>query len=223
MIWLSSFLIWLSGHNSVLFQSLESETETGAPVFNEIAFFRQGNQDIWMMKQSQHGLNLDHSLWDRLAIVVDRDSEPKTAKFYQLAPGELNDLDLSKAVPLKARCFACHSSGPRAIRENSNLGFTSQLQLSIWNTQIRLYGAIQSSAQEFPDQGIPFRSRMNVMKKPLGLTSCKKCHWSQGVRSPLTMEQLGTSYFLMKNHLMPPFPFSANSGELEKLRRFISD
>ena len=52
--------------SSVAFQSLESKTETGAPVFNEIKFKAGDGKDIWIMRQSHHGYQSNKLTWDRL-------------------------------------------------------------------------------------------------------------------------------------------------------------
>src|SRR4051812_5088721 len=85
----SGLFFVLNSEKSVLFQSLESVTEKGAPVFNQVRLLRKPNQDIWIMRQSHEGVHKDLMSWDRLAIVVDTSKTPKEAKFYQFTKGEL--------------------------------------------------------------------------------------------------------------------------------------
>jgi hypothetical protein len=71
----------------IVFESLQSKTKSGMPVFNRIQFLPGWEQDIWLMQQSHDGLDMNYVHWDRLAIVVDKTKSPCEAAFYQLAPG----------------------------------------------------------------------------------------------------------------------------------------
>ena len=97
---------------SVSFESLESRTDSGAPVFNQIGFVGGWSQDVWLMRQSHHGFTKSPERdWDRLAIVVDKTERPYRARFYEFRPGPLRLADASEAAPFKARCYACHAVG----------------------------------------------------------------------------------------------------------------
>lgn len=54
------------------------------------------------MNQSHHGSKVSAGLWDRLAIVIDKNQEPKRATFYQLAPGKLEWQENLPQIKLKA-------------------------------------------------------------------------------------------------------------------------
>src|SRR5262245_39911744 len=117
---LGLFLFDFSG-SPVTFRSLESVTETGAPVYNRVRLLPGWSKDVWLMNQSHEGLghqgqSPEYAKWDRLKIVVDKTTTPYKAEFYQLEQGAL--IAEGKPVPLKARCYACHANGPRAIRPN---------------------------------------------------------------------------------------------------------
>ena len=205
--------------DSIIFESLESKTEKGLAVFNEIRFQSSGDHDVWIMRQSHHGLQSvlangkssrghgstdSRNRWDRLAIVVDRSQAPVQAQFYQLASGDqIVELpEISKlSIDLKARCFACHSNGPRAIRPAANtealsLSFLNRLQIFGWNMRAKLYGHVdgkQRTGEGSKNLGVdvktavgrvPFRSEFSFMSSPLGLSSCVKCHDEGGIRNP---------------------------------------
>jgi len=73
----------------VFIESQESKTTNGLPVYNKIKWISKKDKDIWMMNQSHHGSTVDKSKWDRIAIVINKKSTPKTVRFYQLEPGPL--------------------------------------------------------------------------------------------------------------------------------------
>lgn len=208
----------------ITFQSLESTTETGAPVFNKVQWLAGWQEDVWLMAQSQHGFSTDANMWDRLAIVVNK--KTSVAKFYQLSPGPLKWNGPAEAQPLKARCYACHTNGPRAIRPDySSLTVKpnpwQRLAINIWNLRIKTYGRLQSTEGHPFLEGVSFRSSMPILKLGLNLISCQKCHSSSGIRNPLTLEQIGTASFLVTNGLMPPLPFSANPDDVTTLNRLM--
>jgi hypothetical protein len=127
----------------VLFQSRESKTLAGGPVFNRVAYLREGGRDVWMMHQSHAGPHVPGSQWDRLAIVVENQGGHRTAKFYQLEPGPLTWNPAPKTVPQpRAACYMCHSNGPRLMRPEAGLGFMDRVTLTIWNSRIRGYGRV---------------------------------------------------------------------------------
>jgi hypothetical protein len=214
------------------FQSLESLTEKGQPVFNRVSWIPGWSQDIWLMQQSQEGIRLPLQRWDRLAIVVDKSRSPYQAKFYQLRSGAggllARNPDFSEVVPYKARCFACHVSGPRAIRPRSDsaqapMRWSDSLKISLWNLRIKTYGAMESlPGQTETQEGAPFRSRHRLLKQAMALDSCVSCHKPGGIRSPLSLEHVGTASFLVQKGLMPPFPFGVSPEDASLLKRMVS-
>ncbi len=242
--------LWIvSNQPSIHFQSSESVTETGAPVFNEIRFYRQAAQDIWIMRQSHNGNTTDHTKWDRLAIVVTKNKKvkaaiastisqsatptstgaentAKVARFYQLVPGSdiiSDENEIHQAsIPLKARCFACHSNGPRAIRMNTDsaevpISIANRFKVALLNLRIKTYGPVTSVEGLHHEDGVPFSSHLKVFSQPLQLKSCVKCHAPNGLRNPLTLEQLGTAAYLVKQGFMPPFPFAISEQDKKTL------
>jgi hypothetical protein len=206
----------------ILFKSLESATKTGSPVFNRVQFIPGWNQDVWMMQQSHQGLGPSFQIWDRLAIVLDKTSKPYQAKFYQLSPGKLIHEPTPLLAPLKARCFACHSNGPRAIRpdlstQGVKLSFLERARIQLWNLRVKTYGRVDSLAGEETEGGAPFRSKLPILAQPLKLKSCVRCHSKEGIRKPLELEHLGTAHFLVHEGLMPPFPFRAHADDVKLL------
>jgi len=86
---LSSLLSLLTGSftpTEILFESLESKTESNRPVFNKIQLSSTAQQDIWTMKQSHHGLTGQQ--WDDIKIIVNKKHRPFFASYHQLQNGK---------------------------------------------------------------------------------------------------------------------------------------
>ena len=215
-------LVTLSKNNSsIRFESLESQTKEGKAVFNEVTFKKDGTKDVWLMRQSHAGLNAGLEKWDRLAIVVDPAKEE--AIFYQFKPGQkLEFASQAEAAPYRARCYACHANGPRAIRPNFSsseiqLSFPEKARIILWNLKIKTYGKLSGLSGQSLKKGSPFKSEFPVASRPLDLKSCTPCHSQDGIRSPLRLEHVSTARFLIQKNIMPPFPFRANPGDLKTL------
>lgn len=203
---------WAFGPAPIRFRSLESVTETGGPVYNEVSFLPGWNQDIWLMGQSHKGVSPDAQKWDRLMIKVDKTT--KTASFFQIENGT--------PAPLKARCFACHSSGPRAVRADVSarealVSWADRVKIAAWNLRIKTYGALKSEAGFESSDGAPFKSHLKALSRPLALESCTQCHREGGLRAPLKLEQAATARFLVQNQMMPPFPFRISPQDQAQL------
>ena len=217
----------------VFITSLESKTVEGFPVYNQIYYKSESNQDIWMMKQSHDGPKLAIHKWDRLAIIVNKQTHPKTALFLQLPPGELewDDSLKSKGIEYKVSCFLCHSNGPRSIRadENSNLKFKDKLKVFFWNFKIKLYGVIVEDplhAKLDKRLKIPFRLHSKIENEELKIQSCLNCHNADAKsgffnRNLLTRQNLISIDFMLKNGFMPPPAHKINSKDQELLEDFL--
>lgn len=212
---------------TVFFASLESKGIDHKTVYNEIKFFKKDNFDIWMMNQSHFGIHTDKSKIDRLAIVVDRPS--KSAKFYQLPPGELvwtDDLPKQK-IEFRVSCFMCHANGPRAIRADnvkSNLNTFQKLKINFWNYKIKAYGRINADpmhTNEDINLKMPFRYRAELDNEKLNIKTCNECHNEKNGRGELTRQNLVTIDFLLKNKLMPPSGYALSESEKSKIEQFI--
>ena len=221
---LFSGLIFITASNTpITFESLESKTELGAPVFNQVKLIPGWARDVWLMRQSHHGFDPDYSRWDRLAIVVEKNKRPYRATFYQYAPGsELQFAGANKPVPYKARCFACHANGPRAVRPEFNspiaaLNTDQKIAIALWNLRIKTYGRVASVPGQNSKEGAPFKSAMPILSRPLGIQTCIRCHSDHGIRNELKLEHLGTARFLVKRGIMPPFPFTVLPEEVERM------
>lgn len=212
---------------ALVFRSLESVTESGEPVYNRVRLLAGWDQDVWLMQQSHRGLAAVYEKWDRLAIVVDKSEHPYRSRFYQFTSGDLDFPPGSEIVPLKARCFACHANGPRAIRPSpstpeSQVSWLDRARLALWNLRVKSYGSVESRAGRELPGGVPFRSRMPILSQKLPIKSCEKCHSDNGIRKPLRVEHLGTADFLVREGFMPPFPFSTTESEKMLLRRMAA-
>lgn len=206
----AAFYIFYSAQ--VTFESLESLTSTGGPVYNSISYSNGAGQDVWMMNQSHSGISEQKEKWDRLAIVVDK--QKKIAKFYQLPPGELVwSEELSKqSIPFRVSCFLCHSNGPRAIRPkviSDKFSLLSAIKIWVWNLKIKSYGPLGEHAAQAHDDiklRVPFRLRSNIDNEQLKVKRCVKCHNRSGPfsRGFLTRQNGITINFMIKNKLMPP-------------------
>jgi len=207
-----------------MFQSLESKSMSDGPVFNNIRFQSSSKKDVWIMQQGHEGLQVEKTKWDRLALVIDKNEKPYQAKFYQLAPGELNFTNENEIIANKARCFACHASGPRVIRPNPDfaLSLKERAQILLWNLKIKMYPKMTLAPGKIYSEGVPFKSRHAYFSQKLNLPSCVKCHSSEGIRGELTLEHAGTAAFLVKHGAMPPFPFQISEADLKELQRHVA-
>ena len=230
-------VILIRVNRPILIESLESKTISGQPVFNRIAWFPGWSHDTWMMQQSHQGLFREFHQWDRLAIVVDKTTRPRTARFYQFEPGNLSWDPQSKMRPFRAACFMCHSNGPRAIRpnfdsDNIRLSALDRARVFLWDLRIKTYGrvladpahALSKDEEALASAGkmTPFRYPGKDENEPLHLSSCIKCHneswWGRG---SLTRQHFATIGFMVENGFMPPPGFRLKESEKGDLRRFI--
>ncbi len=205
---------------TVLFESLESKNEHGAPIINQITMYTGGEKDVWIMKQNQSGRHLAPDLWDKLAIVVDKTKRPHTATFYQLA-----NMQSFEPVPYKVRCFICHSNGPRVIRPNMQskefpIKFADYIQTFKWNLKIKSYGRVITKSYSEKD---PIKFEGAKANEPLKVGLCILCHKDSGLgaRGTLTRQNLLPIDFLTKSGHMPPFGLPLTRKTSEELRNFI--
>ncbi len=219
------------GSTEVKFQSVESKTSMGQPVYNSIKLISDDSKDIWMMNQSHFGQNPAKENMDRIAIIIDTSKNPKIAEYFQLPAGELiwsDDLKLKK-IEYKVSCFSCHANGPRAVRpdyENFQVSQLDRLKIKYWNYKIAGYGRIiEESTQAAEDQvlKVPFRNRTNLDNQKLNLKTCTKCHNENDSRGRgfLTRQNLVTITFLIDQKIMPPQGSELSNDEKNKLSRFI--
>src|SRR4051812_3701940 len=170
------------------------------------------------MQQSHWGAKLDPGKRDRLAIIVDKTTSPLTAKFYQLAPGEMQ-FDETQQISYRVSCFLCHANGPRAIRPNFNssleISFKNKIKIALWNLKIKTYGKVTADESVGIKSKIPFKSHNEFDNQPLEVKTCLKCHndgaWP--ARGKLTRQQFMPITFLVSNGEMPPPGFRLSSVE----------
>ncbi|MCB9072883.1 MAG: cytochrome c [Bdellovibrionaceae bacterium] len=222
--------IMVSGEE-LFIESRESKTLTGQPVFNKIKWFRFKDKDVWMMNQSHHGANAADSSWDRLAIVVDKTTSPKVARFYQLAPGELRWTNNIPEQSMRVSCFLCHNNGPRALRPNwssstVSLSMADRIQVALWNTRMKFYGRIVLSPEHDmrdKQQIPPVRFRSLYENEHLMIKTCVMCHKDKGffARGFLSRQQARTIQFMTESGEMPPVGFRLSDDEKQQLHRFL--
>jgi hypothetical protein len=215
----------------ILIKSFESKTIDGGDVYNQIRFIQHKDKDIWMMNQSHYGVNAKASMWDRLMIIVDKKSTNKTARFYQLPPGQLEYTEglEKKEQPFRISCFFCHSNGPRLIRPNPNyaLSFKEKMGLLKMNIRIKTYGVINyDKIHDEKDKVLkmPFRWSGKNINSELKIESCTRCHSGSGLlhRNKLTRQQSMTIDFMVKAKQMPPPGFTLTQNDRIDLQRFLS-
>jgi hypothetical protein len=186
-----------------------------------------------MMNQSHFGHQPSSEKWERLAIVIDKTTTPKTARFYQFKPGPLEwreDL-LQQRVAYRASCFTCHNNGPRALRPVSEgsrtpLSWSEKVKVSLWNLRIKTYGRIKYDERhdvEDKDLAVKFRFEGNPHNDPLLVPVCVKCHnedswWARGT---LRRQQVSTIRHLVETGQMPPPGFSLTGPDQRKLTDFM--
>ncbi len=179
----------------ILFQSAESQTIEGGPVFNEIQWSWKNGKEVWSMRQSHGGKNLSPEKWDKLSIVMD-----KKATFIQMSP------ESEKKIEYKVSCFMCHPNGPRVIRPaEGSLTLTENLKVKMLNLRIKLYGRVESEGKTIG--ATPFRHEGKISNSPLKLPRCTSCHKEEGLfaRGTLTRQNSLTINYMVKSAHMPPF------------------
>lgn len=221
-----------TGAQEVLFESKESKSVLGGPVFNKIKWIPGKDKDVWMMKQGHHGPHQNESSWDRLAIVVDKTRSPKTVRYYQLETGTLEWSDDVKETSFRVSCFMCHNNGPRAIRANYDspldpTSFSDRLRIAAWNLRIKLYGRVKADIlHDFKDltAPVPFRFRSSYENEVLKVEGCAKCHNEDGflARGSLRRQQFPTIQFMLESGAMPPMGHSLSRTDKEALQKFLS-
>ena len=208
----------------LLFTSLESKTTDGHPVYNRIVFKPGWQEDLWVMQQSHREPESPPTSWDRLVIRVDKHSQPYQATFYQLEPGPASlSLKTAKRTGLRAPCFACHISGPRAIRADHaefRVSWWDRLRIAALNMRIKSYRDATVLPGHSPAGPVGFAFKSKVMREPLDLPSCRGCHRPSGMRGRLTLAHLSTAAFLVANGEMPPWPFSISDEDRQTLKNF---
>lgn len=195
MIIVMGVLLYSFLSTPILFQSAESQTTEGGPVFNQITWNWKNGKEVWSMRQSHGGKNLPREKWDSLSIVMD-----KKAKFFQLSPLS------GKKTEYKVSCFMCHSNGPRAIRPvEGSLSVSDTIKVKLLNMRIKLYGRIKSEGLAIGET--LFRHEGKISNAPLELPRCTSCHNDEGFlsRGTLTRQNSITINFMVKNAHMPPF------------------
>jgi cytochrome c553 len=206
---LSSLLGLLGGSSFegyLQFQSDESKTKEGKPVFNKIKFTQEAGLDVWEMKQSHHGSSAAKEKWDHIKIIVDTHASPMTVSYHQLNKG--------REVDYVANCLRCHSNGPRFIRPSPDKPQTYQeaLALSYWNAKIKSYGTVSLKRNPLAQK------RQISLIRPQGdrlikSKSCIRCHKKGGARAEVSTFQKGSILYLVKNKEMPPWPYKLTSQE----------
>lgn len=198
--------------DEITFQSLESISTGGKPVFNTIKYIKSNGRDIWMMNQSHYGLNIPREKVDRLAIVITN----RNVSFYQLKPGPLlwEDNLLNKQVTKKVSCLVCHNNGPRVVRPNFDsfdVGWLGKARIFFWNMKIKSYGLLKTE------------EKIEFGNKVLKVAACTKCHKNEGffARGELREHNASAIEFMLKNKIMPPVGFSLSENELREVKDFV--
>ena len=208
----------------LLIESLESKTNSGAVIHNEIQWFSMGTEDVWMMNQSHDGANLPQNKWDRLAIVINKKS--KTAQFFQLPSGPLEwseDL-IKQKISFKVSCFMCHSNGLRAIRP-AGASFAEKMKAQVWNFKIKFYGRITEDptySETDPLAEFPFRHKAEFENDALNVKTCTMCHKESGfgARGTLTRQNSVAIKFMVDGGFMPPLGIPLLKSEKSKILKF---
>ena len=204
----------------ITIESEESKNKDQEAVYNQIKWIPGEKQDVWMMNQSQVGANAPPHELERLAIVIDKTTSPKTARFYQFKPGPLEWREelLQERTTYRASCFICHNNGPRALRPyaesaKASLSWAEKVKVSLWNLRIKTYGRIQYDPlhdKEDPKLEVHFRYHGDPHNDSLKVPVCLKCHNEDGFfsRGILRRQQIGTIQHLVTTGQMPPPGFS---------------
>lgn len=197
----------------VLFESLESKTKEGDPVFNMVTLHREGGVDVWSMKQSHHGCPSE--TWDTIQIKVYPD---KTVTYHQLEDG--------LEIEYKASCVRCHSGGPRFIRPRLDskaapVGAIEKTKIFALNMKIKSYGDLKLKENLAIKRRVGLIKNQNLANKPFVVKTCQQCHYEGGPRAELSFEQLETIKFLVHKKQMPPWPYKLTKVEKINLNKLI--
>lgn len=220
-----SAIVLFNDSDAIAFESRESKTPDAKPIFNRVAFYPSANRDVWVMQQSHSGYYEEFEKWDRIAIVVDKTVEPKTAKYFQLEPGEAI-LEVEKKKSLKVSCFLCHANGPRAIRANFdsevNVSIKDRLKLAIWNLRIKTYGKVAADDSPQADSDVPLKLNKPFDNESLTVKTCVKCHSESGflARGSLKRQHFMSIKFLVESGEMPPPGYRLPPEDRAKVLRF---
>ncbi len=223
--------LW-SDERPIRFQSSESRTSEGGPVYNEVSWVREAGRDIWWMRQSHLGPETaNHPLkdWDRLAMVIELPAgETPRAVFHQLDPTERDARSLAKPVEYRATCFACHPSGPRVIRPDWNsksapISLWDRARLHFWNRRLRSYGPVEPVAMPRLVGATPFRHQESAANEGLLVRACAGCHRGEGPggRGVLTRQHQGTIRFMVESGVMPPNGHRISPSDRKAIDRFV--
>lgn len=207
----------LGGPTEVRFESFESKTASGEVVFNEIQLEQKHDIDLWIMRQSHHGI--ESKDWDLIQIRVDKSKRPYQVSYHQLD-------EAGNEIDYRASCLRCHSGGPRAIRPNWNsqaleLSFRDKVKIAQWNFLIKSYGDVELRENNSITRVTPLHSLSQQERTELKVKACTQCHFSGGPRSPLTKEQTVTMKHLVDQKAMPPWPHKLSPSERKELNEFI--
>ena len=200
-------------NHPITFKSIESKTYEGHAVFNEIRFKAEKDKDIWLMKQSHKGSDYPKEKWDEVKIVVYKEKRPFQVSYHQLKDG--------REIELKARCYTCHSNGPRLIRPyEKSMSFKDRTQVSLWNLKIKFYGPVILKNQKFVGM---VRLGNEKGTEPLKVKSCLLCHNNNSWfgRGELKRLHANTISHLVGRGEMPPWPFRLSAIEKQELEGFV--
>ncbi|MCA2961433.1 MAG: hypothetical protein IOD12_14375 [Silvanigrellales bacterium] len=222
------------GGRSVAFESRESQTVRGEPIFNEVRYLRRGGEDVWLMRQSHSGpsgLAGPGAHPDSLAIYVDLTK--RTARFSQFE----SDSDTEREYSVS--CGLCHANGPRALRprwSGSALSpsWLDSVTLFIWNLRIMTYGPLGSDIAENENligsrtqsvRRVPFSLHETFWQRKLEIVTCRECHGGPGLfaREPLRRMNFLSIAFLVKEGGMPPPLHPLAAEERKQLKAFLND
>ena len=205
-------------------ESLESKTNSGEVIHNEIQWFTFAEKDVWMMNQSHSGTAHPKEKWDRLAIVINK--EAKTAEYFQLPSGSLvwSDDLLKQKISFKVSCFMCHANGLRAIRP-ARASFADQVKAQAWNLKIKSYGRLSEDprySEEDKNSEYPFRHRERFENEILNIKACTLCHKESGfgARGVLTRQNAVAIKFMVDSGFMPPLGISLSKSQKSEIYKF---
>lgn len=204
----------------VTFESRESKTSKGDPVFNRISYSSSEDMDVWDMRQSHDGINAPTVSWDHIQIRVRKKARPYQVSYHQLENG--------KEIEFKALCYTCHANGPRLIRPVEPLSLRDRIAVASMNLKIKSYGRMIVAEENHLLEGrrrkVPIKLSNPFYSQKLTVKTCTYCHNnSQNFlsRGELEKQHGFTIEHLTNTHEMPPWPLELSESEKLELARFI--
>lgn len=150
--------------------SIQSSIRAQRGVLNTIAAWSNDRTTLWVLRQR---VMVPGGFWRTYGIAQDKTASPNTATFFEVRLDGVSFTGTSGG----GSCYACHASGPRAIRPLRADLVTGQTVMSALNEVIAANGLVELHRPPVePDVDLG---------PALTASACVECHSAGGERAPL--------------------------------------